>query len=69
MNSSFVKETYSIKNIEAGLRNIRDDIERCLGHIEKFGDSAENEIPFFLDISGLEIKMTNVASDIRRKFV
>ena len=69
MTTPFSKERYSISDFRNALTDIKSDIETTLPLIDKadLSNSADVEMQMLLMLSGLEIKMTNFAQDLRKK--
>jgi hypothetical protein len=69
MTTPFSKERYSIADFRNALTDIKSDIETTLPLIDKadLSSSADVEMQMLLMLSGLEIKMTNFAQDLRKK--
>jgi len=69
MPTPFSKERYDIADFRNALSDIKSDIDAIqplIARCEK-SSSADDEIKMLLAMSGLEIKMTNFAQDLRRK--
>lgn len=69
MTTPFSKERYDIADFRNALTDIKSDIETILPLIDKadLSSSIDVEAQMLLALSGLEIKMTNFAEDLRRK--
>lgn len=69
MTTPFSKERYNIADFRNALTDIKSDIETTLPLIDKadLSSSADVEMQMLLMLSGLEIKMTNFAQDLRKK--
>lgn len=69
MTTAFSKERYNIVDFRNALTDIKSDIETTLPLVDKadLSSSADVEMQMLLMLSGLEIKMTNFAQDLRKK--
>lgn len=69
MQTPFARAPYSTVDFRNALADITSDIEVLQPLIARFDmtGSVDDEARMLLQMSGLEIKMTNFAADMRRK--
>lgn len=60
----------NVRSIRNALSDIKNDIEDCQALLEQYerNTSMDNEIVLSINLSGLEIKQTNFAKDLREAF-
>lgn len=61
----------NLSDIRNALSDIKTDIEKCQEEQDQLDRSwsEQKEMMLVMDLSGLEIKMTNFADALRKKFV
>jgi hypothetical protein len=70
-NNPLLKERINISDVESGLRHIYSELPGVLEAVEKHKNSGsgDSEMQFIMQMSGLELLMTNISREFRESFI